>query len=125
MRVFVYWNLHRKCWSVKDKRTGVVRAHASVVSLVDCVFKVHESGRQRVLRERRKNVHAGVEGTLVGCVVAGIHADPVIHDGMIAVGYNPYHGDTFTERETDKRLPVKSAEHVVMGNGTVHAAGVL
>ena len=67
MRVFVYFNLHKKCLSVKaleGESKGRVIAHADSVELVNATFKVSQAGRQRVLRERRKNVHAGVVGTM-------------------------------------------------------------
>ena len=65
MKVFVYFNLHRKLFSVKalegpDK--GKVIGHTTYLWLKDVTFKVSEAGRQRVLREKRKNVHAGVVG---------------------------------------------------------------
>lgn len=68
MKVFVYWNLHRGQWSVKalegpDK--GRVIARQPAVLLKNVEGKVSEAGRQRVLREGRKNVHAGMVGTLV------------------------------------------------------------
>ncbi len=50
MRVFVYFNLHRKCLSVKaleGERKGRVIAHAKAVELVGVTFKVSEAGRQR------------------------------------------------------------------------------
>lgn len=65
MRVFVYFNLHKKCFSIKaleGAMKGKVIAHRDVVVLENCKFKVSEAGRQRVLREKRKNVHAGVTG---------------------------------------------------------------
>jgi hypothetical protein len=54
-------------WSVKalegpDK--GKVIARMENIVLKDVEPKVSEAGRQRVLRERRKNVHAGLVGTL-------------------------------------------------------------
>lgn len=69
MRVFVYWNLHRGMWSVKaldgpDK--GRVVARVPEVLLSDVEGKVSEAGRQRVLREGRKNVHAGLVGHWCG-----------------------------------------------------------
>ena len=68
MRVFVYFNLHKKCFSIKalegaDK--GRVIAHRDTVVLDGCKLLVSEAGRQRVLREKRKNVHAGVSGTWI------------------------------------------------------------
>ena len=89
MKVFVYFNLHRKCFSVKALEginKGRVIKHAFFVALENVTFKVSEAGRQRVLKEQRKNVHAGVVGTLVNSL------DVV---GSERVTYNPYKGNTF------------------------------
>ena len=58
--VFVYKNLHKDCWSVKQD--GLVKLHTNDITLYDCEFKVSKVGRDRVLKEKRKNVHAGVRG---------------------------------------------------------------
>lgn len=68
MRVFVYWNLHKGMWSVKalegpDK--GRVVARTGTVHLTNVSGKVSQAGRERVLREGKKNVHAGLVGDLV------------------------------------------------------------
>jgi hypothetical protein len=42
---------------------GRIVGYAEAVILTDVEFRVRESGRQRVLRERRKNVHAFVVGS--------------------------------------------------------------
>ena len=63
MKVYVYFNLHKRCFSVKaleGQAKGLVIAYANDVVLFDPVFKVSKAGRDRVLRERKKNVHAGV-----------------------------------------------------------------
>lgn len=68
MKVFVYFNLHKKLFSIKaleGSNKGRVIAHSSSVSLKDASCKVSEAGRQRVIKEKRKNVHAGVVGTLL------------------------------------------------------------
>jgi len=85
IRVFVYWNLHRKCWSVKaleGERKGKLVAHEEFVVLRDATPKISEAGRQRVLREKRKNVHAGVVGEWV-------QGDDAFDDSGAL--YNPYH----------------------------------
>lgn len=92
MRVFVYFNLHKRLWSLRamegpDK--GRVIAHRELVSLEDCTFKVSEAGRQRVIREQRKNVHAGVVGTLIP------NDTNVYEETWRRVSYNPYKGPTF------------------------------
>lgn len=65
MRVFVYRNLHRQCFSIKaleGPNKGRVIARRDFVELTGVRFKVSEAGRQRVLRTGQKNVHAGVVG---------------------------------------------------------------
>ena len=63
----VYSNLHKKCWSVQQKQKGrwKVVAHAESITLLDCVFRVSEAGRHRVLRESSKNVHGFIHGFYV------------------------------------------------------------
>ena len=58
---YIYWNLHKECWSIKHK--GRLWTHVSKDALLachDCAFSVSEKGRQRVIKNRRKNVHAYV-----------------------------------------------------------------
>ena len=102
MKVFVYFNLHRKVFSVKaleGSDRGRVIAHAAKLTLRDVTFKVSEAGRQRVLRERRKNVHAGVVGHWDGALDAAIAAE-----NDISVTYNPYAYDSFVLR--DRKVPI-------------------
>ena len=61
-RVKVYFNLNLGCLSVIDSETGLLYCHAHRVELKDASFRVQEAGRQRVLREKRKNVHAYIVG---------------------------------------------------------------
>lgn len=68
MKVRVYWNLHQGCWSVQDARTRRVIGHATQLLVRDAKFNVSEAGRQRVLRERKKNVHAFVVGDLEAAI---------------------------------------------------------
>lgn len=93
MRVFVYFNLHKKLWSVKaleGTQRGRVILHAVDLALADCVFKVSEAGRQRVLRERCKNVHAGVVGTLLDAL-------PEPARCARRITYDPYRFSSFVD----------------------------
>lgn len=72
-----YRNLHTGLWSVKQ---GIVRFHTSEIVLTNARFVVNEVGRQRVLREQRKNVHAYVVGYIY---------PPISFTGE-EVYYNPY-----------------------------------
>ena len=115
MRAFVYYNLHKNCLSLKaleGPNRGRVVAHARSVSLDDAAFKVSEAGRQRVLRERAKNVHAGVVGTVTGVdLVEQRLADALplrpcttlAADAPRATS-NPYRFDSFVDGTTLERL---------------------
>lgn len=90
MKVFVYWNLHRGLWSVKaleGPQKGRVIDRVSEILLTDVEGKVSEAGRQRVLRERRKNVHAGIVGTLYH---EARSESKLIKDIGDRITYNPY-----------------------------------
>ena len=65
MRVQVYRNLNNGLISIQDLSTGLVLGHASAVDLQRATFIVREAGRQQVLKEKRKNVHAFVRGKVV------------------------------------------------------------
>lgn len=104
--VFVYFNLHKKVWSIKDRKTGLVIAHAKKVAVDAPQFKVSEAGRQRVLRDKAKNVHAGVVGKL------NAHHTDFDSEGKKRVSYNPYKYNHFYESDT--QAAVHSADHVTL-----------
>lgn len=96
MKVEVYWNLHKDCFSVRDCKTGRVIKHAKELFLTDVKFVVRQAGRRKVLQEKRKNVHAFVRGNLVQD-----HFRPLA--GACKTGYatyNPYKYETFVDYET-------------------------
>ena len=110
-KVFVYRNLHKKCWSVKDWKTKKVIEHCQEISLHNAEFKVSEAGRTRVNNEKRKNVHAGVLGW--------IHSDRDEHSHLRnLVTYNPYTHKYFKLASWDKA--VHNADKVYMNNGKVY-----
>ena len=114
MRVFVYFNLHKKCFSIKaleGDRKGRVVAHSNTVLLESCKFKVSEAGRQRVLREKRKNVHAGVTGVWINGDRVESHYEFLSMVGR-QVTYNPYKYDSFVYKTTEQ--PVDKADVVAM-----------
>ena len=105
-RVYVYFNLHKKIWSVRQIGTPV--EHTKYIMLKGARFLVSEAGRQKVLREQRKNVHAGVSGYIVERV-------PNIPDAIHNVTYNPYRYDTFID--CLDREPVTHADYAVLECG--------
>lgn len=94
-RVKVYWNLHKKCFSVQHR--GKVIMHVDNIVLHDAEFKVSESGRQRVLREKRKNVHAFVVGIYDRDFNGNVETP-------FRVTYNPYKYDSFVFDNTKEPL---------------------
>jgi hypothetical protein len=108
LRVEVYYNLHKKTFSVRaleGENRGRVIAHTNEVALEDVKFVVRESGRQKVLKEKCKNVHAFVRGNLVN----GIKFET---NGLAT--YNPYRYSTFVNKET--KDPVYESKSVLMLN---------
>ena len=116
MRVFVYFNLHKKCFSIKaleGAMKGKVIAHRDTVVLENCKFKVSEAGRQRVLREKRKNVHAGVSGTWINyCTNRADNQFDFISIVGRQVTYNPYKYESFVVKATEQSID--KADVVVM-----------
>lgn len=89
-KVRCYYNLHKNLLSVQEKvnnRWKVVK-HVQEIALRNVQFKVSAAGRERVLRERRKNVHAFVEGEEIPFVPKSF----CYHD---EISYNPYKHETF------------------------------
>ena len=114
-KVFVYYNLHKHKWSVKDVKTGRVIGHQYEVQLYNATFKVSEAGRVRVLKEKRKNVHAGVEGYLTTDVLARKMDGTILWESQSErhkVTYDPYKYDTFVT-VSDKE-PIDKAYFVRM-----------
>lgn len=102
----VYRNLRKNCWSVRQD--GIVRYHTDYVFMRDAQFKVSQKGRDRVLREKRKNVHAVIKGFLHKPT-----AMPEAIDGEFKhITYNPYKYHSFVT--TDTEHSVKTAEWVDM-----------
>ena len=121
MKVFVYFNLHRKCFSVKalegtDK--GRVIAHVSDAVVHLPTFKVSEAGRQRVLREKKKNVHAGVVGQWYD---DEYNASRTVELSVMlgrAVTYNPYRFDSFVYKATETPINDKPRVAALHSDGT-------
>jgi len=63
MKVDVYWNTTKKCWSIRDAKTKKVVDHTHCYMLTDVTFVVQPAGNARVREEKRKNVHAWAKGT--------------------------------------------------------------
>ena len=110
--VRVYFNLHKKCWSVKDKETNRVLCHTYIIELRDAKPKISERGRLRVIREKRKNVHA---------YVTGIIGEAPDSESMRRITYNPYKYDSFVFAEDESKWEQSKYARLVGSIVTVSA----
>ncbi len=108
--VFIHRNLHKPpYWSIKrGKSGGKVIGYDTDIWLTDVIFKVQKGGRERVRKEMKKNVHAGVVGKIKS---TGGNYDT---NGWTLVTYNPYKNDTFVEYKTGE--PVYEAKEAILKN---------
>ena len=108
VRVFRNWK--RGCYSIMQG--GLIKASARAVRLHDVEFLVRESGRERMLRTQRKNVHAYAIGQLVEYVPVS-EAGDLESCGDLQLMYDAFRFDSFVDSAS--HLPVKQADTVVFG----------
>jgi len=123
LKADVYWNLHLKCYSVKV--AGRVVCHASSVLMSEVKFIVQPAGNEKVRREKRKNVHGFIRGSVValegidgGNAIDGIPGMPDANPfdvTPVAVTYDPYKDSTFVEFTDDGSRPPIVAAGLVAG----------
>lgn len=107
-QVKVYRNLkHKGYWSVLFKVDGKERVVATLpdVHLLNVELEVREAGRQRVLRDKCKNVHAFAKGTFTS-----VAAEP-----LTAISYDPYTACHFFRKE-DRRAVYSASQVRLVGN---------
>jgi len=92
MRVEIYFNLHKKVFSMRHK--GIVIAHVRQATLKDVSYVVQPAGRARVLREGKKNVHAFARGELIERI-------PLFNYRGNIAKYNPYKAATFVDKDDE------------------------
>ena len=109
---------------------GKVKARRHRVLLSSAVFLVLESGRQRVIKEKRKNVHAFVIGKLVseeftpkGEIPGAAGIDEHGSDLPARIRYNPYRaGYFFCDNLTDQEFAVEGAGAVLLNERGMSAS---
>lgn len=106
MWVRVYKNLNQECLSVQNTKGKVVDHVQPPVYLKDAEFRVQPAGRQRVLEEEVKNVHAKVHGERLDEA-----PDIELEE---AVRYNPYKFESFVFADTKEPIYRASVARVDM-----------
>jgi hypothetical protein len=111
--VQIYRNLHRNrgdggaVYSIRNN-DGIVEGHDSWLTLENCKLRVRDKGRERVREEKRKNVHAYIQGKM-----SYLQPNAWKFRQMgepVEITYNPYKHETFVQVETGE--PVYEAKAV-------------
>ena len=102
----IYRNLHRgEAFSIQDR--GIVVDRLTDIIALSICFKVSEPGRQRVLLQKQKNVHAFVVcESYTACTEQDISA-------LTLITYNPYLNSSFMMNGE----PIYNAEAVLFTGG--------
>lgn len=105
-KFFLYRNLRTKTWSKRSTKRIVVD-HPKEICLLDVEFVVSQKIRERVMKNKRKEVHAGVRGL-------ESNENILMQDisTLEEVTYNPYKYHTFVRVKDDS--PVHHADFVFM-----------
>jgi hypothetical protein len=136
MKVFVYRNLNRvgHVYSIKSLEgtsKGRVLGYASRLVIKDAELVVSQAGRNRVLKTRKKNVHAGCVGELL----AVCDWTTRMHDSkanfwmidaenwnkhfpnQILITYNPYEFSSFVIKAN--KQPIRKVDRVFFNGENV------
>lgn len=113
-KVMIYKNLHNGLFSVRQN--GLVVAHVESFSLSRVFCKVSEAGRQKVIREQKKNVHAFLCGELLDVNCVGTENGmfkTMVHNNKLT--YNPYKLGNFVKLRQGQLVGIVPNNEVHMG----------
>jgi hypothetical protein len=109
--VDVYRNLNKpnyfSCKCRAGDYKGKVSGYANIIVLEGPEFVVSEVSRQRVLKDRSRNVHAYVRGRFLDAFEGKLINPENI--SLLAVSYSPYLGGHFFRR--DNHQPITRADY--------------
>jgi hypothetical protein len=115
----LYRNLHKDCFSIQkynpEKKGFRVFERAKSIILYNCNFKVNQNGRDKVLQEQRKNVHAFVLPSAYQTFEGEANVA-----NLREVYYNPYKFKTFVYKDTEE--PVGTIELLIAQNNKLYDA---
>ena len=119
MPIEIYRNLHKKCFSIRQN--GKVVDYLSddqELHLTNVKFRVQPAGRERVRREKKKNVHAYVKGTI--SPLGGLQRKRLLQLCFQTASYDPYTMDTFQTFPDGE--PIYEAPHVIFRKGKLYVS---
>ncbi len=94
----IYRNLQNGTMSLQQKinKSWLVVGHVTNVAIESPKFYISQSGKNRVIRERRKNVHAWAEGKLLGITANSTNLEEIY--------YCPYSSNNFSWKKTGESI---------------------
>lgn len=117
----IYYNLHKHVFSIQawdvDKGGWRLFKHEESVFCKDVEFKVYQSGREKVLKEQKKNVHAFI---LCKRVYPASEYDisSITSKCVKQAYYNPYSCKSFEDANTGNEL--SKAKSVLLTNKQIY-----
>lgn len=123
MKVDVYYNLRKKCLSIRSREKesyGKVIKHSPNVLIKNAVFVVQPAGLKKARDKGVKNVHAFVRGELV----ENPDEDTLENRKWRQVYYDPFKWENFVTK-TDKNtyVPMPDAKFVRIFGNRMFASG--
>jgi hypothetical protein len=117
----VYYNLHKHCYSVQawdaDKSGWRLYKHLDSLACSGVTFKVYEAGRQKVLKEQKKNVHAFILAKEIFTELPMMMVMDIAERAKRAY-YNPYRCEKFKNIHTGGF--VEEAKQVLLTSKTIY-----
>jgi hypothetical protein len=122
----VYFNLTKKLYSLRPcegPMKGRVVGHCTSVSMRDVKFRVSQASRNRVLRDRQKNVHATARGVVTCAKGESFTIEPQENSADLdhlktqghKITYCPYRSGSFQRYELDGTLTdIETAESLIL-----------
>ena len=122
-KIEVYRNLHKKCFSVRHKGRVVMHLQDhEQLALTNAKFVVQPAGHAKVLREKRKNVHAFVRGEFEGfksSLDEELYFQPFHRLDFSTVTYNPYKANKFQVKMDGDMRNIAWHPQVIIREGQV------
>lgn len=115
----IYYNLHKHCFSVQawdvEKKGWRLYKHTKRVICLGVKFRVYESGRQKVIKEQKKNVHAFVLADAISTTFPECFQ---LNQETPKAYYNPYKCEQFTDMISGEH--VHKAETALLTDKTIY-----
>lgn len=108
--VDVYFNLHKNKYSIKSRQTGKVIMHSYQVYCGLSSFIVQPAGHAKVIKEKKKNVHAFVRTNNWTLATTPKWFKDLKWERVF---YNPYKADYFYDTQSKKIRAAKQTKLII------------